>query len=49
MSGETHTDLHECRGHGSGKMLPGVGQEALKKLLFHDRRGIVRTCSRCIT
>lgn len=25
-----HTDLHECLGHGSGKMLPGVGQEALK-------------------
>ena len=25
-----HTDLHECLGHGSGKMLPGVGSEALK-------------------
>lgn len=25
-----YTDLHECLGHGSGKMLPGVGQEALK-------------------
>jgi dipeptidyl-peptidase-3 len=25
-----HTDLHECLGHGSGKILPGVDQDALK-------------------
>ncbi len=25
-----HTDLHECLGHGSGKMLPGVSPDALK-------------------
>lgn len=25
-----HTDLHECLGHGSGKLLPGVDSEALK-------------------
>ena len=25
-----HTDLHECLGHGSGKLLPGVDQGALK-------------------
>lgn len=25
-----HTDLHECLGHGSGKLLPGVDQDALK-------------------
>ncbi|GHT24127.1 dipeptidyl-peptidase III [Bacteroidia bacterium] len=25
-----HTDLHECLGHGSGKLLPGVASEALK-------------------
>lgn len=25
-----HTDLHECLGHGSGKLLPGVSQDALK-------------------
>ena len=25
-----HTDLHECLGHGSGKMLPGVESDALK-------------------
>jgi dipeptidyl-peptidase-3 len=25
-----HTDLHECLGHGSGKMLPGVSDDALK-------------------
>ena len=30
LGGNVHTDLHECLGHGSGKMLPGVGQEALK-------------------
>ena len=30
VGGNVHTDLPECLGHGSGKMLPGVGQEALK-------------------
>ncbi len=25
-----HTDLHECLGHGSGRLLPGVDQDALK-------------------
>jgi dipeptidyl-peptidase-3 len=25
-----HTDLHECLGHGSGKLLPGVSQDALR-------------------
>lgn len=25
-----HTDLHECLGHGSGKLLPGVDADALK-------------------
>lgn len=25
-----HTDLHECLGHGSGQLLPGVSQDALK-------------------
>ena len=25
-----HTDLHECLGHGSGKLLPGVDPDALK-------------------
>lgn len=25
-----HTDLHECLGHGSGRLLPGVGKDALK-------------------
>lgn len=27
---DLHTDLHECLGHGSGKMLEGVGDDALK-------------------
>ena len=25
-----HTDLHECLGHGSGKLLPGIDPDALK-------------------
>ncbi|MBN2817563.1 MAG: dihydrofolate reductase, partial [Bacteroidales bacterium] len=25
-----HTDLHECLGHGSGKLMPGVSSEDLK-------------------
>jgi dipeptidyl-peptidase III len=25
-----HTDLHECLGHGSGQLMPGVGDQALK-------------------
>jgi dipeptidyl-peptidase-3 len=30
LAGNLHTDLHECLGHGSGQMLPGVGDDALK-------------------
>ena len=26
-----HTDLHECLGHASGRLLPGVDQDALKE------------------
>lgn len=29
LTDELHTDLHECLGHGSGKLLPGVSQDAL--------------------
>lgn len=27
---DLHTDLHECLGHGSGQLLPGVASDALK-------------------
>ena len=30
LTGEPHTDLHECLGHGSGKLLPGSRSDALK-------------------
>ena len=29
--GDLHTDLHECVGHGSGKLMPGVTKDALKE------------------
>ena len=29
--GDLHTDLHECVGHGSGKLMPGVSKDALKE------------------
>ncbi len=30
LAGNIHTDLHEVLGHGSGRLLPGVGPESLK-------------------
>ena len=30
LTDDLHTDLHECLGHGSGKLLPGVDPDALK-------------------
>ncbi len=30
ITDKLHTDLHECLGHGSGKLLPGVDPDALK-------------------
>lgn len=31
MTDDLHTDLHECLGHGSGQLLPGVDGDALKE------------------
>lgn len=30
LASNIHVDLHECLGHGSGRMLPGVSTDALK-------------------
>ncbi|NLJ01318.1 MAG: dihydrofolate reductase, partial [Bacteroidales bacterium] len=30
LTDNLHTDLHECLGHGSGKLLPGVSTDALR-------------------
>ncbi len=30
ITNDLHTDLHECLGHGSGKLLPGVDPDTLK-------------------
>ena len=30
LTDNLHTDLHECLGHGSGKLLPGVNPDALR-------------------
>ena len=30
MASNLHTDMHECVGHGSGQLLPGVSSETLK-------------------
>lgn len=29
LSGDLHTDMHECLGHGSGQLLPGTSSSAL--------------------
>ena len=31
VCGDLHTDLHECAGHGSGKLMPGISKDALKE------------------
>ena len=42
VTDELHTDLHECLGHGSGKLLPGVDPDALKAY------GCLLYTSRCV-
>lgn len=34
LAGNIHTDLHEVLGHASGKLLPGVSNEALRNYHF---------------
>jgi dipeptidyl-peptidase-3 len=34
LSDNLHTDMHECLGHGSGQLLPGVDPDAMKN--FHS-------------
>lgn len=31
LTNNLHTDLHECLGHGSGKLLPGVDPDAMRE------------------
>jgi dipeptidyl-peptidase-3 len=31
LCNDLHTDLHECVGHGSGKLMPGISKDALKE------------------
>lgn len=31
LCNDLHTDLHECVGHGSGKLMPGVTKDALRE------------------
>ena len=47
LTDELHTDLHECLGHGSGKLLPGVDPDALKAYALPSKRR-VPICSDCI-
>ena len=40
---DLHTDLHECLGHGSGRLLPGVDADALRSLTAVPSRKHVPT------
>ena len=49
LTGDLHTDLHECLGHGSGQLLPGVDQDALKAYgsTIEEARAIYSVCTIC--
>ena len=46
---DLHTDLHECLGHGSGQLLPGVQSDALKSYAdtIEEARADLFGYSRC--
>ena len=48
LAGNLHTDLHECLGHGSGKVREGVSTENLKNYYSTIRRRPGQTFLPCI-
>lgn len=47
VTDDLHTDLHECLGHGSGQLLPGVDL-MLSRLMAIQSRRLVLICLACI-
>ena len=50
LTNDLHTDLHECLGHGSGQLLPGVDQDALKAYgsTIEEARATSSACITCL-
>ena len=46
LASDLHTDMHECIGHASGQINPGVEttDKTLKELCFNTRRSACRPC-----